>query len=232
MSTTGAPTSRDLHTAVWTGNEMIIWGGLFNVYINTGGRYDPATDTWSPTSTLNAPSARGTHSAVWTGSVMVIFGGSGGGGSDLGGRYDPATDSWMPISSDGTNESGLHTAVWTGSSMLVWGGCCGGGTSSRYDPTTDSWTPISTTGAPLQRFQHTTVWTGSLMVVWGGGEDGCCWSTGGRYALGHSADDDGDGYSECDGDCSDSDPTVHPTAAELCDGRDNDCDGAIDEGCS
>ena len=27
MTTTGAPTARAIHTAVWTGSEMIVWGG-------------------------------------------------------------------------------------------------------------------------------------------------------------------------------------------------------------
>ena len=39
-------------------------------------------------------------------------------------------------------------------------------------------------------------------------------------------DDDGDGYSEVEGDCDDSDPGVHPGAEEICgDNIDQDCSG-------
>ncbi len=44
------------------------------------------------------------------------------------------------------------------------------------------------------------------------------------------ADDDGDGPNEAEGDCDDGDRFVHPGAAEVCDLRDNDCDGEVDEG--
>ena len=45
LTTTGAPGPRQTHTAVWTGTEMIIWGGMDadqNTVYNTGGRYNPA----------------------------------------------------------------------------------------------------------------------------------------------------------------------------------------------
>jgi hypothetical protein len=59
------------------------------------------------------------------------------------------------------------------------------------------------------------------------------------YEIGvnDSEDDDGDGYVDvaCGGsadDCDDGDRSTHPGAPELCDGRDNDCDGATDEDCA
>src|SRR4029079_18734721 len=56
---TGAPDARVSHTAVWTGSEMIVWGGSDeNLEINTGGRYNPSTDSWTATSTTNAPEPR------------------------------------------------------------------------------------------------------------------------------------------------------------------------------
>ncbi|MEC7984255.1 MAG: MopE-related protein [Myxococcota bacterium] len=41
-------------------------------------------------------------------------------------------------------------------------------------------------------------------------------------------DGDGDGFNN-DEDCNDSDASINPSAAELCDSLDNDCDGEIDE---
>ena len=42
-------------------------------------------------------------------------------------------------------------------------------------------------------------------------------------------DEDGDGFTVAAGDCDDSDASLHPGAAELCNERDDDCDDAVDE---
>jgi N-acetylneuraminic acid mutarotase len=188
-SSTTAPIGRFDHTAVWTGTEMIVWGGtdLTNQF-NTGGRYNPSTDSWTATTTVNAPSARSGHSAVWTGTEMIVWG-----GNDLinqfntGGRYNPSTDSWTATSTTNapTGRSG-HTAVWTGSHMIVWGGVDFIGstfnTGGNYNPSTNTWTRTTTTNAPATRTGHTAVWTGSEMIIWGGWNGlSSLFHSGGRY---------------------------------------------------
>ncbi len=44
-----------------------------------------------------------------------------------------------------------------------------------------------------------------------------------------AVDADNDGWIASE-DCDDLDPSTHPEGAEDCDGIDNDCDGAVDEG--
>jgi hypothetical protein len=44
-----------------------------------------------------------------------------------------------------------------------------------------------------------------------------------------TVDDDGDGVTERDGDCDDTDPAIGPDAPELCNGIDDDCDDVVDE---
>src|SRR5437762_1032331 len=60
-STTGAPAARERHTAVWTGSEMIVWGGVGSSWFNTSGRYNTVTDSRTATSTTSAPPARRDH---------------------------------------------------------------------------------------------------------------------------------------------------------------------------
>jgi hypothetical protein len=65
---------------------MIVWGGYdanLQYVFNTGGRYNPGTNTWTATTTTNAPSGRRGHTAVWTRSEMIVW----GGGPNTGGRY-------------------------------------------------------------------------------------------------------------------------------------------------
>jgi N-acetylneuraminic acid mutarotase len=200
ISTLNAPSpGRFLHTAVWTGEKMIVWGGVYvedgnEISVNTGGIYDPATDTWSPISTVNAPSPRYHHVAIWTGTKMVIWGGTDNDsdGMDTGGIYDPLTDAWTAVSTvNAPAPRRAHTAIWpaTIKRMIVWGGSDGANyhnTGGIYNPATNSWeSTISTLNAPSGRRNHTAVWTGQKMIVWGGYAQGGAvyFDTGGVYTL-------------------------------------------------
>ena len=166
----GLTPERTDHSAIWTGTEMIVWGGYNGNYRNDGLRYNPATDSWTATSKTGAPSARKGHSAVWTGTQMIVWGGP----DNRGGRYNPATDVWTATSrSNAPSARTGHAAVWTGNLMLIWGGGSssgfpqyGGG--GRYNPNTDTWTDMTAAGAPYKRINMAFVWTGSRLIVWGG----------------------------------------------------------------
>jgi uncharacterized repeat protein (TIGR01451 family) len=183
----GALTERQSHTAVWTGAEMIVWGGYSSVqagYLNGGGRYDPASDSWSATTTIGAPTIRSAHAAVWSGTEMIIWGGYGGSNLNTGGRYDPVTDEWTATATSGAPAGRYNVAgVWTGTEMIVWGGWNSSvslNSGGRYNPDTDTWEATSASGSPSARYAHTTVWTGMEMIVWGG-LAGTITNTGGRY---------------------------------------------------
>ncbi len=176
LSTANAPVGRYFHSAVWTGQSMIVWGGRVAGKPSTtdsGGIYDPATRAWKPTSTVGAPAARYLHSAVWTGTKMLVWGGYGASALAAdGGAYDPATDTWTPIAS--ANQPAPRTSLgsaWTGKEMVVWGGLADStpvGSGGVYDPASDAWTAIPAAGAPSPRFATATAWSGKEMIVWGG----------------------------------------------------------------
>ena len=194
-TSTGAnvPSARALHSAVWTGSQMIVWGGYDGAgYLNTGGKYAPATDSWTATSTSSGPGARADHTSLWNGTDMIVWGGYDGASYlNSGGKYAPATDSWITTSTSGAPSArGNHTVVWSAFGsvsprMIVWGGYDGSSyynTGGLYDPSGNSWAATSTgTNVPSARENHTAIWTGSWMIVWGGYDGAVFLNTGGKY---------------------------------------------------
>lgn len=193
IASTGAPSGRGRPGAIWTGDEMIVWGGERGGFVADGGRYDPALDTWAPMPTLGSPPNALIHNLIWTGSEAIAWGRDAQNQEKRGGLYDPASDTWRPMSSDGapgeivgsgTYPSGM--LAWTGRELLVWGwdGQSATPEGKRYDPRRDAWSPMSNDGAPSHRLGEAAVWTGREFIIWGGNTV-CCGSTptatGGRY---------------------------------------------------
>lgn len=187
------PSPRNEHIAVWTGTEMIIWGGHNGLYVNTGSRYNPTTNSWTEMSTIGAPPGRCCFVGVWTGSRLLVWGGANAGVGLLNtlGVYDPATNTWLtPAPPNAPYGARNSTAVWTGSEFIVWGGHFSGtGASSlmtnqgaAYNPATNSWRSISSVGSATPRQDPVSAWTGNEMVIWGGvGEVGSIVNGVGRY---------------------------------------------------
>lgn len=188
-ATTDAPSGRTGHSAVWTGQTWMIWGGTVGngVLSQTGSSYDAASDSWRRISELEPPAPRQNHAAAWTGTVLLIWGGSGSGGNLNNGKaFSPATGNWTSLSSVNAPAGRAQmTAVWTGSRLLVWGGRNASGllADGKLLNPAGGWTDLPALGAPEARFGATGSWTGSEFLVWGGlGELGEL-GTGGRLPL-------------------------------------------------
>ena len=174
--------------AVWTGTEMIVWGGQGqrDGALDDGAAYNPSNRTWR--TIAPAPiSRRAPATAVWTGTEMIVWGdqdgsGSGGAGRD-GATYDPATDSWRRIAFAPVESTDAHWGIWTGDEMLVAGydPVSEDMALAAYDPTDDVWREVAIpeSGPP------DAVWAGTELLVWfpaPGGEGGPVPNHG--YALG------------------------------------------------
>jgi hypothetical protein len=182
-----APLSpRQYHVAVWTGEEMIVWGGSRPIrreqerLLYDGAAYDPERDEWrrlAKTRLFGEPGgilvagAEPDLKAIWTGEEMIVWGPNGGA------RFDPDGESWdripRPPSAVRVPYAG-SSIIWTGRELIVWGGVGTSGddfiaAGAAYDPREQRWAPLPE--APISgRDRHAAIWTGEGMLVWGG----CC----------------------------------------------------------
>ena len=106
-------TASERTDAIWTGEELIVWGGYAtygaepdsdgDFVIGDGAAYNPETDTWRILS--ESPLGdRCDHTLTWTGIEMLAFGGLPQCGNPNvlaygdAALYDPESDSWRPTS--------------------------------------------------------------------------------------------------------------------------------------
>ena len=139
----GAPSARRSHTAVWTGSEMIIWGGtdMTGQILSDGGAYDPATHSWRTITEPPGLAQTVSPTAVGIPGQMLLWSGYSDPSGQLtpqGSQYDACGRAWWRMPT--TNQPSLRpnpSSVWTGVEMIVWGGGEPSeiaGTGARYVP--------------------------------------------------------------------------------------------------
>lgn len=101
----GPLASRIGAAAVWTGREVVIWGGETGPPGNPspperfsdGAAYDPATRSWRPLPPSPLP-PRSFAQAVWDGEAVVVAGGAGAGSASLSAAaWNPVSGVWRPL---------------------------------------------------------------------------------------------------------------------------------------
>lgn len=165
---------------VWTGRQVLTWGGgvCCGGDPEAGGTaYTPSTNRFEtlPPSPLLGRIAAGT----WSGTEMVVVGGEGAYDAKIGdakvfadaAAYDPVTRAWRRLPPLPAPRK-YATAAWTGTEVLVVGGRAGYPSYQMYadgvayNPATNRWRRIP--AMPVGRVGHTALWTGDQLLVWGG----------------------------------------------------------------
>ncbi|HEY6534148.1 MAG TPA: hypothetical protein VIY72_17695, partial [Acidimicrobiales bacterium] len=144
---------------VWTGQELVVWGGLnqeSTAAYGDGARLDPASGIWRRLPAAPIP-ARGQAAAVWSDDEVLLWGGvtsissEGDNVVGQGAAFDPATDSWRALPLSPLRAKSGSAGVWTGRFFLVIGGGAGpaggqvpvpGPGSAAFDPATGTWTAL------------------------------------------------------------------------------------------
>ena len=194
--------SRHGASAVWTGREMVVWGGAWragnaSIWLDDGAAYDPAGDRWRRIA-KSPLEPRSDAVIAWTGKDVLIWGGQKQGTEtgfgdewDDGALYDPARDSWKPMADWPLAHRYGARAVWTGTRLVVWGGASAEAgqeppplaDGAAYDPGANKWTkmpagPLAGRIDPLGAGHG-----GDALLAWGPGPV----QNGQRAALSDSA---------------------------------------------
>ena len=164
------PEARDGAALVWTGRELIAWGGCDpgrpDCHPTADGfAFDPSTRTW--TVVPPAPSGGIDPEVVWTGREALFFYAEGW--KLKGVAYDPAIEAWRMLPNAPLQPRFGAVYVWTGSDVIVWGGGRPkdhlAATGAAYDPAIDSWRAIA--DGPVGLNLASGMWTGNEMLVFG-----------------------------------------------------------------
>jgi hypothetical protein len=141
---------RGNHDVLWTGSEMIVWGGSLRdspAHLVDGAALDPETSTWR---VLPSPPLEPTQPtrAVWAGDELVVISPEATVG------YDPSTDTWRQVAEGANPPLDRGFVAWTGERVVVWRADV-----RELDPVSGTWTVLPDTGWGMSR-----MWENAMVV--------------------------------------------------------------------
>ena len=154
MPVTNAPVARYYHKAVWTGTEMIVWGGKdrlqdsLHSFQNTGGKYNPTTNTWTPLSIPPSFAGRQDFTMTYIGSNKVIIWG--------GKAVEPKTRTITLQCASGPLSVYYYDSIRNYSDGII------------YNTINNTWTTMNNSGAPSARYAATAEWYVDRLIIAGG----------------------------------------------------------------
>lgn len=164
------------HTAAWTPQGLVVWGGSKDADAPEGEHWDGTSPRWGRLYTGDAPAIEVSALGTWTGTSLFVWGSR----PSTTGYCDATTvafrwsDVWEPTS----RYAGADIAVWTGNKVLLWGGrwptisTSVAPAATAYDPARREWSLQGELGSPPARTFPAAVWVDNRMFLWGGASDG------------------------------------------------------------
>lgn len=115
--------SRFSAQAVWTGTEVVVFGGqdTNDTPFGDGARYNPTTNVWTLLPSSGAPTPGFDHRMAFGGGEVLVIGGNRE--TAYGARWRSADNMWRPITNvlAPNDDAPTPSVAWVGSGLLVVG---------------------------------------------------------------------------------------------------------------
>jgi hypothetical protein len=157
-------------SVVWTGRELVVWGGVVVGHTaipkNDGAALDPASNRWRPIAEPTSVAQRWAAVTVWTGQEMLVIGGQTTAGvpsNDA--AYEPNTDQWRVLPPRPPGMTGTLSGEWDGREALVVSTSRQAG---AYDPAANQWRALPPLPEPpsYEVAWIAPVWADNRLLVW------------------------------------------------------------------
>ena len=189
----GPLSPRQEPSRVWTGRELVVWGGCDHVLaecsdstgqeFRDGAVYQPSSDTWRTMAPSPLPEGAVTD-AVWTGAEVFYYTANVRTGAASAASYNPASDQWTLLTAPPFDPRYDLELAWSSVSDLVlaWGGWrpdpsesdrVEGGIGytsdgAAYDLSTKTWLRLPDAPQRTGRDRHSMAAIGSTFYIDGG----------------------------------------------------------------